>query len=243
MEPYHFDLERIFLGDLPALFLLEIALRTAVMFFYTMFLLRLVGNRANGDITYFELVLIVSLGSAVGDPMFYGEVPLIHGMTVVTVIILLNQLLVRISKNHRRLEDIIKGNPQRLILDGRVDMEGISKAQISREELYMELRQAGIENLGQVHRAYMELDGKVSVFRFEPQEIRTGVPLHPEWYVKHLDKGWQKSPREDYYACYYCGNVEHFPEGLDMPHCELCGHQDWVTASQEGVDSDISIRG
>ena len=91
MENYTFDLQRILFGDAPLLFALEIALRTAIMLVYSMFLLRLLGRRGLAQLSLFEFVLIIALGSAVGDPMFYPNVPVLHGLIVITVVVLIER--------------------------------------------------------------------------------------------------------------------------------------------------------
>ena len=68
-----FDLHRIFLGDTSAWFLLEVIFRTTFMFVYTLILVRTTGKRGLGELSPFELLLVVALGSAVGDPMFYPD--------------------------------------------------------------------------------------------------------------------------------------------------------------------------
>ena len=47
----------------------------------------MLGKRGMGELSPFELVIIVALGSAVGDPMFYADVPLVHGIIVITVVV------------------------------------------------------------------------------------------------------------------------------------------------------------
>jgi hypothetical protein len=64
-----FDFHRIFFGDLPYGFLLEIVFPTAVMYGYTIILLRLLGNRSMGQLSNLKLAIIICFRSAVGDPM------------------------------------------------------------------------------------------------------------------------------------------------------------------------------
>ena len=73
-----FDLQRMFMGEGSPLFLLEVVFRTCFMFVYTLLLVRMTGKRGIGDLSPFELLLVVALGSSVGDPMFYPEGPLFH---------------------------------------------------------------------------------------------------------------------------------------------------------------------
>jgi uncharacterized membrane protein YcaP (DUF421 family) len=100
-----FDLQRMFLGDLPWWFTAEVIVRTIIMYAYSLLLVRLVSRRAVGQLSLIEFLLVIALGSAVGDPMFYHDVPLLHGMAVVTVVVFLHaggQALRRTSGRRHR---------------------------------------------------------------------------------------------------------------------------------------------
>jgi len=164
MENYTFDLQRIFIGATPPIFLLEVMLRTTFLFIYTLAVLRLIGARAAGQLSLFELVIVVALGSAVGDPMFYADVPLIYGIMVITIIVILQRIVLIVTNRHRKLEQLLEGHTHRIVVDGQIDENGLAHTTISKQEVMMELRQKGVEFLEQVRCAYLESDGHVSVF-------------------------------------------------------------------------------
>ena len=84
----------MFLGDEPPLFLLEIAIRTVIIYGYTLVLIRWIGSRSIAQLSLVEFLLVRSPSvSAVGDAMFYPEVPLVHCMVVITVVVLLDKAL------------------------------------------------------------------------------------------------------------------------------------------------------
>ncbi|RIH88060.1 hypothetical protein Mterra_01055 [Calidithermus terrae] len=227
-----FDLERIFLGDKPLLYALEILFRTAVIFLYTLVLLRWMGKRGMSQLTPFEYVLIVALGSAVGDPMFYPDVPLLHAMVVVTGVVLLQRGLVRLTERNERLERFVESAPTALVRDGRLDLRNLHREGLSRAELFEALREQGIEHLGQVRRAYLEPSGKVSVFAFAPREALPGLPVwpddDPEQPARCPARG--PAPRTGPYACSRCGHVARFLGGEPLLPCDRCGHGEWVEA-------------
>jgi uncharacterized membrane protein YcaP (DUF421 family) len=70
------DWGAFFIGSEDWEFLFEIGLRTFFMYIIILFGLRLLGKRGVKQLSIFELVVIISLGSAAGDPMFYKEVGL-----------------------------------------------------------------------------------------------------------------------------------------------------------------------
>jgi uncharacterized membrane protein YcaP (DUF421 family) len=160
-----FDLSEMLLGDVSWAVLGEIVLRTAVMYAYTLGIIRVVGKRGVGQLSPFELVIIVALGSAVGDPMLYLDVPLVHGIVVITVVVLLQRALEELTEDRRSVERLLEGTPRRLVLNGDIDRKALEAEQLSESELFVALREQGIEHLGQVRLAYLEPSGRISVFR------------------------------------------------------------------------------
>jgi uncharacterized membrane protein YcaP (DUF421 family) len=155
----------MFFGDTDLIFVFEIIIRTSFMYLYTLTLVRLLGKRGMGQLSPFEMVIIVALGSAVGDPMFTQELPLIDGVVVITVVVALERLLVKLTEHNRRFERLIESSPVLLIKDGEIDRKSMEGEELSESELFMALREAGIEHLGEIHVAFLEPNGKVSVFR------------------------------------------------------------------------------
>ncbi|WP_312083434.1 hypothetical protein [Epilithonimonas hominis] len=62
------DFKQILLGSEDWNFLLETVLRTSIMFVIIILGLRLLGKRGVKQLSIFELVVIIGLGSAAGDP-------------------------------------------------------------------------------------------------------------------------------------------------------------------------------
>ena len=115
-----FDRHRILLGDRTGLlFLLEIVFRTAVMYGYALAFARFIGKRGVGQVSPFEFILII-ISSAAGDPMFYSDVLLLHGILVLTVVMLLHRLVGVWTDRSERAEDVIEGEPILVIADGEI---------------------------------------------------------------------------------------------------------------------------
>jgi uncharacterized membrane protein YcaP (DUF421 family) len=231
VEDYTFDLQRILIGDAPLLFAFEIALRTAIMLFYSMLLLRILGRRGLAQLSLFEFVLIIALGSAVGDPMFYPEIPVLHGMIVITVVVAIERLLIWATNRSDKLENVIEGTPHRLIADGRFDIKGLETTMLSRAEIYMELRLDGVEQMGQVRRAYLEINGKMSIFQYDDDSVRPGLPVLPGMELGEAEPLRAVSEAGDY-ACLYCGEVASLEAGKPLPSCPRCQHNVWIEAAQ-----------
>jgi uncharacterized membrane protein YcaP (DUF421 family) len=161
-----FDWQRIWLGDTSLLFLLEIVFRTTVMYLYALIAARFIGNRGMGPLTPFEFIIVIALGSATGDPMFYPDIPLIHGITVLTVIVLLERIFAEAVSRSKSIAKQLQTKPTIVVQNGKIHKDALKKTKLSQEELLMQLRMNGVKYLGHVETAYLEPSGTLSIFKY-----------------------------------------------------------------------------
>ncbi|WP_221089594.1 DUF421 domain-containing protein [Deinococcus aquaedulcis] len=229
-----FDWGRMFLGDVPPLFLLEIAFRTTLMFLWLVFLLRVTGKRGLAQLSPLELAIVIGLGSAAGDPMFYPEVPLLHAMLVLALVVALQRLLSHLVIHSETVETFVEGTPIELVRDGVLSRQAMVRANLSREDVFERLRAQGVRQLGQVQRLYFEQDGALTVFT-HAQNPPPGLAVVPPW---DLEPPRELTPADDYrgpVACLNCGQVRPAPEpaeSLSAMSC-TCGESRWTQATAD----------
>src|SRR5690606_38868546 len=148
----------------PPLYLLEIVFRTLVVYVWALILLRWLGSRTIGQLSTVEFLLVIALGSAVGDPMFYPEVPLAHALLVVTLIVLANKLLDLLVARYRTAQRVIDGGAEEVISEGAFCVPFFDSVSMGPSEVFQILRERGVEHLGQVAHAYIEPDGGIAVY-------------------------------------------------------------------------------
>ena len=175
-----FDPIGMLVGDFSWAFTLEIVLRTTIMYLYTLTVVRILGKRGLGHLSPFELVIIVALGSAVGDPMFYADVPLFHGIVVITVVVALQRLLQEVTERSPRVETLLESKARRLVTGGVLDEKALDREELTEKELFSALREREVENLGQVRLAYIEPSGVITVFKMEPDQSIQGRSVLPD---------------------------------------------------------------
>ncbi|HWA51339.1 MAG TPA: YetF domain-containing protein [Dongiaceae bacterium] len=232
-----FDLYRIFIGDHPPVFFLEILFRTVVRYLYVLLVLRLMGKRGMGQLSPFEFTIIIALGSAVGDPMFYPEVPLLHCLAVVTVVVAMTRFVTYLSNRSENVEKFLEGQPCCVVEEGKLHLKAIDSERFSREELFMLLREKGVRQLGQVQRAYLEPSGAVSTFRAPDESCKPGLPVLPPYDEWTPQKGLAVSGGErragETYACWKCGSTEEASASALSAPCDHCGGDAWVEATRD----------
>jgi uncharacterized membrane protein YcaP (DUF421 family) len=175
-----FDWQRLFIGQEPPLFFLEIVLRVILIYSFTVIMLRYMGKRGQRQMTTFELVLVIALGSATGDSMFYPEVPILYAWLIILLMVGLNRLLEGLQFRHRWLNAFLEGKPQLMIRDGKVIEESLKKENLRRTELTALLREQGIKNTGEVQYAFLEPTGQIGLFQYPEDEQVEGESTFPE---------------------------------------------------------------
>jgi uncharacterized membrane protein YcaP (DUF421 family) len=223
-----FEWQRLFISDQASVgFLWEVLVRSIFAFVLTIGALRITGKRGVRQLSLFEFGLILVLGSAAGDATFYHDVPLLYVMVVFAVVMALYVLGNFIIDKNPRIERLMEGAPELIVIEGEIDLPAFIKASLTAQELFGQLRQYQVEHLGQVRRLYLEATGEVSVYFFEPKDERAGLPIWPEEYNSPL----YELPTAGRYACHACATVRELPAGPIPAQCPRCQqHNGWLPA-------------
>ncbi|WP_295220003.1 DUF421 domain-containing protein [uncultured Chryseobacterium sp.] len=223
-----FSWKELLMGQEEWPFILEIVLRTVIMFITIIIGLRVLGKRGVKQLSIFELVVIIGLGSAAGDPMFYKEVGIVSSLIVFAVIIFLYTVITYLIAKNKKFEEMIEGKCICLIDDGEFSIENFKKENLGSDEFFAELRLNGVSHLGQVEKAIEESSGEISVFFYEDEKVKYGLPTLPG----SLDDPLNKIHKMGYYSCTFCGHTEEKQKG-EAGSCGKCGKKKWVPSSNK----------
>jgi len=163
---------------------LEIALRTSAVYILVLVGIRLTGKREVGQMTPFDLTLLLLLSNSVQNAMTGPDNSLVGGIAAALVLLTLNFLLAEASGLNRRFRKIIQGSPTLLIHNGQCITPHMAKEHISMDELERALREHGVSCVGDAALAVLEVDGSISVLKYDD------VPGHarPQKRLKFLHR-------------------------------------------------------
>ncbi|AWG22075.1 hypothetical protein FFWV33_11415 [Flavobacterium faecale] len=216
--------KRILLNDLSPNFLIEVSFRTIVMFTILLLALKLTGKRGVKQLSVFEMVIIISLGSAAGDPMLYDDVGLLPAIAVIIVITIYYKIIIWLTAKSPKFEQFVEGKTQCIIDEGEFSIHRFKKENLAQDEFFLELRLKSIEHLGQIKNAYIETNGEISTFYYADEDVKYGLPILPQIFS-------QKSeviPKNGTYACSFCGNIQELTVAGGT--CDNCLKKEWVPA-------------
>lgn len=156
---------------------------------------------------------------------FYHDVPLLPVAVVFLTLLLLYRLTVLVMTKSKRFEAWMDGLPVTVIRDGLYELKSLDTLNISSNELLMELRQQGVEHLGQVRLGLVETDGDISLYFFEQKDLRPGLSVLP---LEHRAE-FEIAPATALFCCVNCGCPQHIAEA-QRADCSRCNHDIWSTA-------------
>jgi len=223
-----FNWKTLLLGNEDWSFLWETVLRTFIMFVIIMIGLRLLGKRGVKQLSVFELVVIIGLGSAAGDPMFYKDVGILASLVVFIMIIALYSLITYLIGQNKSFEKLVEGKPICLIKNGTFEFDNFRKEALGEDEFFAELRLKGVSQLGQIEEAIVESNGEVSVFYYADEDVKYGLPIMPD----SLDHPLKTITEPGHYACIFCGYTK-IVQVNDPSKCPDCEKDEWIKASNK----------
>jgi uncharacterized membrane protein YcaP (DUF421 family) len=227
-----FDWQRMLIDKLPLPFLFEVTVRTLFAYLVVFSFLKISGRRGVRQLSMFELVVILTLGSAAGDVTFYDDVPLLPIVVVFATLLLLYRFTTYAMERLPRFGDWLEGKPAVIIEDGVCDVPALARKNISTDEFFMELRQKGVEHLGQVRIGIMEVNGDVSLYFQAKDAVRPGLSVLPS----PLRQQYRQVPTAGLYACTWCGETVSMQAGASGT-CQRCEHEEWseaITSQRQG---------
>jgi uncharacterized membrane protein YcaP (DUF421 family) len=156
--------------------LLQIVLRTGIIYLLVLIGVRLSGKREVGQMTPFDLTLLLLLSNSVQNAMTGPDTSLAGGAVAACTLLVLNYGVAAVSGSNRRLRRLIQGEPSLLVHDGKVIEAHMARERVSMDELHRALREHGINSCDQVALAVLEVDGSISCLKYD--EIKPDANTH-----------------------------------------------------------------
>lgn len=147
----------------PPVVLLQIVLRTAVIYTFVLVAFRLTGKREIGQFTLFDLVLILLVANAVQTAMVGPDTSLLGGIVSAAVLIGLNYIVGFVAGRVPWVHRLLVGRATQLIDDGKVLVANMQREHVDDDDLMVALHEHELEKPSQAASAWLETDGTISV--------------------------------------------------------------------------------
>ncbi len=173
--------------------------RTTFFYFFIVLAYRIMGKREIAQLGIIDLIVSILIAELVAisienikDSVFLTIIPII-------ILVILELILAFISIKSRTFRTIFGGKPSLIIVNGNVNYKEMVRQRYSMDDLLLSMRQKEIKSLDEVEYAFLEPNGKLSIFKYNIFKTKGNYPmpiiLDGELQQKALDyikkdKGW-----------------------------------------------------
>lgn len=151
----------------------KLMIRTIIIYFSLLFLVRVMGKRELSKLSPFDLVIAIMIGELGALPI-EEKVTMLEGVVPVALLVMLEMIMAFISLKSNFWRGVITGRPEVLIKNGKIDIDALKKTQYNVNDLLVQLRKKDIFNIQDVKIAILETSGDLTV-----QEKESGDLTYP----------------------------------------------------------------
>lgn len=151
----------------------EIVYRSAIVYGAIVVGMRLTGTRQLGQMTPFDLVLILLIANAVQNAMVGSDVTVLGGLTAAATLLLLNRAVAFATDRIPAFRKVLEGEPVVVLSNGKLIEKHIAKAGLSDDMVLQSMREHGFDDPKEVRLAILEVDGTISIIPTGGGVVRT----------------------------------------------------------------------
>lgn len=138
-------------------------IRTVILYFIVICVVRLMGKRQIGELQPSELVITLLLSEIIAMPMEDNDIPLISTVIPVLLLVTLEIITSAVSMKSLKFRFLVQGHPIIIIRDGELQQREMKKLRLTIDDILESLRQKDIFDISLVAYAILETNGKMSV--------------------------------------------------------------------------------
>lgn len=152
---------------------LQIILRTLAVYAAVVFGLRVFGKRELGQMTPFDLVLLLTLSNAVQNAMTGGDNSLTGGLVSAATLLFVNWVRIKLGFKLPELRKLFVGEPRLLVHDGAILVSNMRREGLDIDDVLEAAREHGIDKIDEIGEAMLEVDGTISIIPSNVTPLRS----------------------------------------------------------------------
>ena len=141
-------------------------LKIAAVFFCLILVLRILGKREVGELSIFDLVVLLIIADIAALGIDNDEF-IIPSYFCVFILVVLQKILSLLLIKVAKFRNIIDGSPTTVVMDGKLLIKNMRKEHYTVDDLVSQMRIEHIMDLDEIKLAILETNGTLSIFRKE----------------------------------------------------------------------------
>lgn len=151
--------------------------RTVFFYFFIMLSYRLMGKREIGQLGVIDLIVSILIAELVAISIENIDDPIILTVAPISVLVLIEIIFAFLSIKYRTFRNLLDGKPSIIINKGILNYKEMIKQRYSLDDLLLSLRQNNIKSIEDVEYAFLETNGKLSIFKYNIFKTEGTYPL------------------------------------------------------------------
>lgn len=135
------------------------------------------GKREIGQLGIIDLIVSILIAELVAISIENIEDSILFTIIPIILLVVLELLLAFISIKSRTFRTIFGGKPSLIIANGNVNYKEMVRQRYSMDDLLLSLRQNSIKSIDEIEYAFLEPNGKLSIFKYNLFHTKSNYPM------------------------------------------------------------------
>lgn len=151
--------------------------RTVFFYFFVTLAYRIMGKREVGQLGVIDLIVSILIAELVAISIENIKDPIYLTILPIGILVVLEVLFGYIAIKSRTFRTIFDGKPSLIICNGKINYKEMIKQRYTLDDLLISLRQNEIKDIEMVEYAFLEPNGKLSIFKYNPFRLKSSYPM------------------------------------------------------------------
>lgn len=143
--------------------MLVILIRTIIMYFIVLFVIRIMGKAELSKMGPFEMIILFMIAELAAIPIESIDIPLLNGAAAILTLLFLEVVISFLSVKSRKINDLLNGKPSIIVNRGNINEKEMRSQRITIENLMEQLRLKNYPSLSDIDYAVLEANGDLSI--------------------------------------------------------------------------------
>lgn len=157
--------------------LFNVLFRTLFFYIFVTVAYRLMGKREVGQLGIIDLIVSILIAEMVAISIENTSDPLYLTIVPIAVLVFLEIIMAYVSLKNKDVRRVLEGKPSLVIAGGVINYHEMIRQRYTLDDLLLSLRQKEIKDISEVEYAFLEANGKLSVFKYAPFKIKGSYPM------------------------------------------------------------------
>lgn len=157
--------------------LLIITVKTIFFYFFIILAYRIMGKREVAQLGITDLIVSILIAELVAISIENFNDTILNTVIPISLLVVLEVVLAFISIKSKKIRYFFDGKPSLIISNGQINYKEMVKLRYSLEDLLFQLRQNSIKSIEEVEYAFLESNGKLSIFPYNFLKLKSSYPM------------------------------------------------------------------